>query len=249
MTPTRTVSSRYARAARRSLYARKAALAALVLVPGVACGTGDAEVFESANTTASSSASTPTSAAPSDSSTTEVSTEVATSTTPPTSAATETTTTPDLPVAPAVFPALAELVVSFSYVPEARGVENPYVAVWVEDLEGNLVQTISLWYEQSRKGGRWLSDLPQWYSASGQASDVTMSSATRVAGDYAVAWDGSGLDGQPVVGGDYLVFVEAAREHGPYQVTSQLITIGSEAFIVQLADDGELSNVSASLIA
>ncbi|MGA9276377.1 DUF2271 domain-containing protein [Ilumatobacter sp.] len=246
MISTRPLQTRYATTTRRTIF-RQAALAALIVVPGMACGNNDAEVFGSATTQSS-----PTTA---DTTTTDAPLTPAADTTSAPVAETPTETTVasvDASVDPATFPAAAELAVSFSFVPEStdgRGIESPYIAVWVEDLDGNLVQTISLWYEQSGRGDRWLSDLPQWYSASGQGSDVTMSSATQVAGDYTVAWDGTGFDGQPVAQGDYVLFVEAAREHGPYEITSQQITIGDEPFTVALADDGELANLSATLFA
>lgn len=227
----RSVQTRYATTTRRTI-ARQAALAALIVVPGVACGNDDASVFESATTESTESTAA-------DTATTESPALVPTPTVAPASNTTEVTAE------------AAELAVSFSFVPDAtggRGVENPYIAVWVEDLDGNLVQTVSLWYEQSDKGSKWLSDLPQWYSASGRAADVTMSGATQVAGDYTVAWDGSGLDGLPVPAGDYVVYVEAAREHGPYGITSQQFNVGSGAFTVVLPDSGELVGLSAALI-
>lgn len=255
MIPTRPIRTRYAATSRRTR-ARQAALAALILVPGVACGNDDAAVFQSAASDSTATEAAPPTAA--DTTAAQTTPATAPTTAPTTSAETtaaETTITTASTAASTSTATTArmagELAVSFSFVPEssgARGVENPYVAVWVEDLDGNLVQTISLWYEQSGKGGRWLSDLAQWYSASGRASDVTMSGATRVAGDYTVVWDGSGLDGAPVTQGEYVLFVEAAREHGPYEITSQQITIGSDAFTVALTDNGELRNVSAELI-
>lgn len=250
----RPIQTRYATTARRTL-ARQAALAALVVVPGIACGTSDAAVFESASARAATTATevvvTPTDEATPTDAATATAADPTTSATTPESTATPVVETTVVSADAAMFPASAELAVSFSFVPSSTGrrVNNPYIAVWVEDLDGNLVQTISIWYEQSGKGKRWLSDLPRWYSASGQASDVTMSGATQVAGDYTVVWDGTGLDGNAVAQGEYVVYVEAAREHGPYEITSQQITIGTDAFTVALDDSGELSNVSASLIA
>ena len=39
--------------------------------------------------------------------------------------------------------------------------------------------------------------------------------ATRPAGTYSVTWDGTDTEGNRVPSGDYVVYVEAAREHGP----------------------------------
>jgi len=118
--------------------------------------------------------------------------------------------------------------------------------VWVEDASGNLVKTISLWFEQG-KGARWLNDLRSWSSASGGEIDATASGSTRSAGSYSVAWNGQGANGAPVPAGTYTLFVEAAREKGPYEITSTPITIGKGGFTVALPDNGELSGLSATL--
>lgn len=249
MIPRRPLQTRYATTARRTQLARQAALAALIVIPGLACGTSDADVFRSADTAADgATASTASTGADTTAATDEAvgTTPAATAADPATDATDASPTTSEAAVA--TFPAGAELAVSFSFVPESNGgrVNNPYVAVWVEDPEGNLVQTISLWYEQSARGARWLADLPQWYRASGRAADVTMSGATRVAGDHTVVWDGTDLDGDPVAQGDYVLFVEAAREHGPYEITSTPITIGTDGFTLELPADGELADVTAT---
>jgi hypothetical protein len=157
------------------------------------------------------------------------------------------TTVSETAAASSVFPSDGELLVSFTYEPSSSNqAKRPYIAVWVEDTDGNLVDTISLWYEQSGKGTKWLSDLSQWYQASGGA-DTTMSGATRVAGDYTVAWDGTDADGDLVAAGDYVLYIESAREHGPTSLVAGTITISDDGFSVTLDDDGELSGVSAEL--
>lgn len=173
-----------------------------------------------------------------DAATTSSSTAAATTTT---AAATSTTSIAD------AFPDGGELVVRFTYDPEASDgrVHNPFIAVWVEDPNGDLVDTIALWYE----GDRWLPDLSQWWSVAGSAlvaSDV--SGATRTPGDYAVMWDGTDLDGDPVALGDYVVAIEAAREHGPHSLIRQNLTIGADSLTVALTDDSELTNASIDLV-
>ncbi len=257
MIPIRPYDSRYRATARRALLVRQAAIAALVLVPGVACGgTDDAAVFGSATTDVAASTDVPATTAPA--------TEPIATAAPQTGAP-ETTapvTEPDATVAPTTdapgaaepatgtFPAGGELAVSFTFAPSSSDgrIQNPYIAVWVEDADGNLVKTISLWYEQSRKGSKWLSDLRQWALVSGSTVDETTSSATQVAGDYSVVWDGTDLDGNAVSQGDYVLYVEAAREHGPYEITSTPLTVGNEGFVVALDDDGELTALTAELM-
>jgi hypothetical protein len=140
------------------------------------------------------------------------------------------------------------MTVSFSFTPVSGGrINNPYVAVWIENDRGELVKTISLWSGQGRDGARYLSDLRQWAGVSGAAIDPTTSGATRLPGSYTVAWDGTDTDGAAVPHGEYLLSIEAAREHGPYELISVPITIDGNAFSVELPSDGELTGGTAEL--
>ena len=201
------------------------------LVPGLACGTGDSSVF--AGAVAEQPTATPV-PSPTPVPTPTPEQPVPTSTAAPTAV-------PDRAVA-------GDLVVEFTYTQAAGGKnERPYIAVWVEDADANLVQTISLWYEQGRRGERWLDHLTQWYAADqASAAADTVSSATRSAGSYAVAWDGL-VAGEPTPVGDYRVFVESAREDGPYSLTSASVSLAGSLSPLNLPDDGELSQVSVRI--
>lgn len=249
MPPQRSVHSRYLRSARAAHLARLVAAGAIVVVPAACGGSDDAEVFGASTTEAGDVTTTPVdTSTPSTSPVATAAPTVAPATTPATTRSGDTT-------APAVdgatFPAGGELVVDFTYAPDATDgrVRNPYVAVWVEDTTGTYVSTIAVWYEQSDKGTRWLSDLRAWMSASGGEVATTSTGATRSPGSYSVVWDGTDLDGNAVAQGDYVVLVEAAREHGPYEVTSATITIGDAGTSVTLPDNGELSGLTATLAA
>ena len=117
-------------------------------------------------------------------------------------------------------------------------VRNPYIAVWVEDAAGALVRTVSLWHLQGGND-RWLSELRRWYQVAG--GDDTGSSATRVAGSYTVRWDGTGLTGAKVPAGGYVICLEASREHGPYSLIRQEVTLSAQAVTATLPANGELS--------
>lgn len=223
---------------RRAFLKGGAAVGALIAVPLLAsCGNDDAAVFAEAATSTTSAADGH-----------EPSTESSDSTVAPTTSAEAASTSSG--ASGAVFPTGAELAVAFTYQAEAGGdqVRNPYIAVWIEDTAGELVDTISVWYLQSQKGLRWIDDLRRWYTVSHQAADITMSGATRVAGSYTVVWDGTDLEGNPVAYGDYIVYIEAAREHGPYSITSTPISIADAAFSTPLADEGEIVAASAELL-
>ncbi len=230
--------SRYLAAVRRSgaLPTTRARLGgaaiagAMLVLP--ACGNSDEAVF--ATDESSEATSAPTSAATSATTTAAADTE------------TGTETGTDTDTASGVFPASGELLVDFTYTASGDGnPKRPFVAVWIEDTDGNFVDTVSLWFNPP-KGEKWLDDLPQWYSASG-ANDTTMSAATRSTGDYTVAWDGTDVNGEAVPSGDYVILIESAVEHGPTSFTSGTITVSETGVSAAIADDGELTAITATL--
>jgi len=153
------------------------------------------------------------------------------------------TTTSKPSTAGTLIPANGNVAIAFTYAPSGGGqAKNPYIAVWVETASGTFVDTVSLWYE-SGKNDRYLRDMRAWMSASG-GTDKSMSSATRTAGSYSVVWDGNDAAGNKMPQGDYVVFIECARERGPYEVISQPMTIATSPTRETPADKGEISKVT-----
>ena len=139
-------------------------------------------------------------------------------------------------------PASGQVAIDFTYAATGGGnAENPYIAVWVETATGTFVDTISLWYS-SGENERYLSDMRSWMSSSG-GTDRSMSGATRTAGSYSVVWDGKDASGQKMPQGEYLFFIECAREKGPYEVISQPLTIAAVPVSASPSDKGEISKV------
>lgn len=239
--------SRYHQVSRRALITRGLALGALVVVPGVACGSNDdSNAFGTSTTGAPAGTSAPDTA----------SADTASAATVAAGTAAADTAAPAVSTASgATFPAGGQLTVGFTYAAASAGgppARNPYIAVWIENADGDLVKTISLWMKPGKD--RYLDHLTRWYdaevalqSAGGDDQLDTITGATKVAGAYTVAWDGVGVDGGPVAQGDYFVCIEAAREHGPYELIREAFTLGSEAFDQALADNGELSAASVAL--
>ncbi len=195
-----------------------AGLAALL----AACGSSDAEVFATDSTTTTSGT---TSSSTSDASATTADTEA-----------------PDTTEAAV---AADELAISFTYAFGNGGKKlNPYIAVWIEDADGNLLRTNALWFEQTQKGPRWLSDLKRWFvvdqAGFGPDAIETVSTATRQPGSYTVSWDGLDEEGDPV-SAPVFICIEAARERGPYSLIRESYDFSSTG-PVTLGDDGELSN-------
>jgi hypothetical protein len=232
--PTIQTRSRYEEVTRR-MFLRRAARAAgaLAVLPLIsACG-DDSSAFATSTTLAGA----PTSAG---------STTGGTESTPATTAAPTTTTVAQ--ETSGVGAVTDEIVIAFTYAASSGGrVQNPYVAVWVEDSNGELVATVALWFLQTQKGLRWLTDLRRWYSVDGSTTAIdTLSGATRTPGDYKVSWDMTDVDGGEVVAGEYYVCIEAAREHGPYSLIRQAVTLEAGMDPVHLVDDGELTNASVT---
>lgn len=101
---------------------------------------------------------------------------------------------------------------------------RPFVAVWVENKKKEPVRNLALWFNKPK----WLPDLKKWYSKNyesngGRERIGSISSATRSAGKYTLKWDGLDDTGKPVKSGKYTIYIEAAREHGTYQLIKQEI--------------------------
>ncbi len=124
---------------------------------------------------------------------------------------------------------------------------RPYVAVWIEDADKFPVRTVALWFQKVR----WLPELKAWnhddrLRSMAEGSDITgsVSSATRSPGKYKLKWDGKDNKGNFVKAGTYTVCIEAAREHGSYQIIRHPMDFNGAPKDVQLPGDVELSSLS-----
>ena len=118
------------------------------------------------------------------------------------------------------------------------GWKRPYVAVWIEDLTGAPARTLCLWIEDKR----WLRDLRRWNRAHTETPAFAdqVSQATRKAGSYTLSWDGKDDEGRQLVPGTYFVCIEAAREHGTYQLIRKEIELAKKATRLELDGNAEI---------
>ncbi len=249
---------RYELVSRRAMLKVSLGTGASVLFTGLACSSNDEAIF--AGATAEQAAAPGAESGDTGGSSTESSTESltesesdealqvdGTTTTEAAQESSETQTADGLAVN-------GEMVVSFTYTQGAEGLdERPYIAVWIEDSAGELVETVALWYEQGRRGSRWLDHLTRWFevdaqlvAAGGASNAATVTSATRDAGSYAVMWDGT-ANTAPVAAGDYYVCIEAAREEGPHSLIREPMTLTGSLTETALPDEGELSLVTVRI--
>jgi thiamine biosynthesis lipoprotein ApbE len=140
-----------------------------------------------------------------------------------------------------------ELKITFDVGQTGGFAKRPYVAVWIEDKDRFPVRTLALWYQKER----WLPDLRSWYRddrmrAMAEGNDIAASvaSATRPPGKYTLKWDGKDNGGKPVKLGKYTVNIEAAREHGTYQVMRQEIEFDGKPKQFQLPGNQEISSAT-----
>jgi hypothetical protein len=116
----------------------------------------------------------------------------------------------------------------------------------VEDSKKNTVKTLALWYNKPR----WLPDLKMWFRKNDgkytpETKDIaTISSATRPPGSYLLKWDGKDEDGIYVAADTYTIYIEAAREHGTYQLIKQEVVCKDKAQEWVLKGNEEVSAAS-----
>lgn len=131
-----------------------------------------------------------------------------------------------------------ELVVNFELNRPAGGdYRRPYFAIWLEDADQFPVKTAVLWMRTSQPGPRWHRDLLRWYrndrvrKLADQTELIgTVSSATRGPGKYKAVFNGTDDAGKLLPPGEYTLFIEAAREHGTYQLIRHKVTLGGDPF-------------------
>ncbi len=129
---------------------------------------------------------------------------------------------------------------------------RPYVAVWVEDKDGAPVRTLTLWVSQGGAGPfQWLPDLKRWYAKEEERkkldkADVffTVSRPTRQPGKYKVIWDGKDDHGKQRGGGEYVIWIEAAREHGTYQSMRRQVTLADKPFTEDIKGNVEIKSAT-----
>ena len=139
-----------------------------------------------------------------------------------------------------------ELVVNLELAQLPGFARRPFVAVWVVDQDKNPVRTLSVWFNKDR----WLHELRAWYSSC--YSKVTadpggigsVSSATRSAGKYTLKWDGKDDKGNYVKPGKYTIYIEAAREHGTYQLLNEEMNLGTKPQTATLTGGTEVASAS-----
>lgn len=97
---------------------------------------------------------------------------------------------------------------------------RPYIAIWLEDANGQVAATLSIWYAvhlKDEEGEKWLKDIRQWWRRAGRALELPadgLSSPTRPPGANKVEFKSDSGPLTKLAPGDYTLVVEASREVG-----------------------------------
>ena len=150
----------------------------------------------------------------------------------------------------AKFDSKMELAINFTLV-DSGGFryQRPYVAVWLEDAAGNEVRTLSVWAKTDPRGQRYLEHLTRWMGVAGSQQGTllsTSSSPTRNPGSYTLVWDGKNDKGALVTQGEYFLCIESAREHGPYALIREKVTVAGAANARKLSGSSDIGDVNAT---
>jgi len=131
-----------------------------------------------------------------------------------------------------------EVVITLDYVRQPGSASNQY-AVWIEDMQGNLIKSLyaSRWTANGGYSSR-PDSIPLWVAKAGLSSMAksevdAVSSATPGTGPASHTWDLTDLDGAKVQAGDYTFFVEGTLRWKNFVLYSGVITVRSAPTVTE----------------
>ncbi|MEM6652064.1 MAG: DUF2271 domain-containing protein [Pseudomonadota bacterium] len=121
--------------------------------------------------------------------------------------------------------------------------ERPYVAVWIADTRRTLIRVLLLAGDEPR----WIEENYFWHRRFGRKAGSlvdAVSEPTRRPGNYTLLWDGRDHNGAVVPDGEYVLHVEAAREHGGHQHESLSFMLSADPIVLNYEAGEELGPVT-----
>ena len=97
---------------------------------------------------------------------------------------------------------------------------KPYVAIWVENGQGQAVANLDVWYDvdmRNAEGLKWLPELRTWWRRTGRSLKMPVagvSGPTQGPGQHALKFTDGARPLGKLAPGSYTLRVEAAREVG-----------------------------------
>ena len=120
-----------------------------------------------------------------------------------------------------------------------RGYVRPYVAIWISTMNNQAIKNLILYGGEQR----WAGSNSRWWRFAGRRSTVekiNVTRPTRGPGEYQLVWDGRDDSGTLLRAGDYLLHVEASREHGGHSYKNIKFTFAEGTQVIEQAQFGEV---------
>lgn len=125
--------------------------------------------------------------------------------------------------------------------------KHPFVIIWVTDADKSLVKTLMV----SATKKNWIDNLYVWWRRYGR-QDASLFDAnlkpTRAPGKYTIEWDGTDAAGKRAPQGQYVIHIEAAREHGGHAYQEIPVTLGAKAITASEPGKDELGAAQVKYI-
>jgi thiamine biosynthesis lipoprotein len=117
-----------------------------------------------------------------------------------------------------------------------------YVAIWISDSDRRGLKNLLLLGATER----WARENSRWWRRVGRRNPELLDGLarpTRGPGEYSLQWNGLDDFGKPVPEGDYVIHLEAAREHGGHSYQSIPFTLGGDPQTLRREAEGELGRI------
>jgi thiamine biosynthesis lipoprotein len=137
-----------------------------------------------------------------------------------------------------------EFLVEYQTLPQSVAeYRRPYIAVWITDTDKNSVRQLLVHGESLR----WLREIPLWWRRYGRRDETLidgLARATPLPGLHMLVWDGRDDRGNKIEKGNYILHIEAAREHGERELVTLPFTLSGSTFKTAAKGNTELGTVS-----
>lgn len=131
---------------------------------------------------------------------------------------------------------------------------KPYVALWVEDSNNQVVANLAVLYDQkmrNNEGEKWLKDMRQWWRKTGRSLAMPVdgvSGATKGPGQHEFQFVGGQAPLGTLTAGEYKLRVEAAREVGGRELLDIPFTLPvSQATTLSAQGSSELGAITLTV--
>ncbi|MEM9159028.1 MAG: DUF2271 domain-containing protein, partial [Verrucomicrobiota bacterium] len=118
----------------------------------------------------------------------------------------------------------------------------PYIAIWVSGTDRSLVKTLIMLGENTR----WAEENYYWwrrYARKAPSLVDAISQPSRRPGRYNIYWDGFDDFGNAVPQGDYVLNIEASREHGGRTMAKIELPLLKKKYRTRRKAEGELGGL------